>query len=347
MAEPAKRVGVRLSDVAQRAGCSAATVSRVLNAPDTVNADARRRVEAAVRELGYTRNGAARALRSRRSHIVGVVLPTVRQPIYAELVGALQDRLAAQGYALIVTTSGHSRERELAQVRVLAERGVDGLVLVGHAHLDALYDLLDALEVPAVSVYSYRHGSPRPMVGFDDEAAVERVVAHLHGLGHRAFAVLSGAVDESDRALGRVRGMVRALERRGLDLPPHRRREEEISFRGGRRGLAALLDAGEPPTAVVCANDVLAMGALLECAARDVSVPGALSVTGFDDLPGAAQFIPALTTVAIPSEEMGWRAADYLLARVDGRPCANQVLLDTRLVLRGSTAPPPEAPHPA
>ena len=125
---------VRLSDLAKRARCSSATVSRVLNTPETVNPEARLRVEAAVRELGYTRDPAARALRSRRTRTIGVIVPTLRQPTYATFIGSLQDALSERGRSLIVTTHEFSLDREAAQAQILAERGIDGLVLVGHTH---------------------------------------------------------------------------------------------------------------------------------------------------------------------------------------------------------------------
>ncbi len=217
---------VRLSDVARAAGCSAATVSRVLNAPETVNREARLRVEEAVRELGYTRNGAARALRSRRSQIVGVVLPTLKQPIYADFIGTLQDGLARQDYALVVTTSDYSLDRELFQARLLVERGIDGLVLIGHTHRPELLDLLRAQELPFLTTYTFRPGADHPMVGFDNFAAMGRVVDHLVGLGHRDFAMLSGS-----RAQQRPRRAAHRRRRRGPG-----RAGDRAAARAHRRG---------------------------------------------------------------------------------------------------------------
>ena len=340
--EDAKRSPVRLSDVARSAGCSAATVSRVLNSPESVNRDARLRVEAAVRELGYTRNGAARALRSRRSQMVGVILPTLRQPIYADFIGTLQDGLARQNYALVVTTSDYSPDRELFQARLLVERGIDGLVLVGHTHRPELYELLEIQDLPFLTTYTFWPEFPHPMVGFDNFAAMVRVVDHLHGLGHRDFAMLAGARKDNDRVEQRVAGAVAALAARGIDLPAERIVEEAFTIEGGRRGLARLFDTGNP-TALLCSSDVLAYGALIECRARRLDVPGRLSIVGYDSLQSSAHTVPALTSMEIPADEMAQRAAAYILARLAGRSHPARVEIHPRLVVRDTTAPPPAA----
>ncbi|RYB06430.1 LacI family transcriptional regulator [Lichenibacterium ramalinae] len=344
--EGVKRPSVRLRDVAERARCSAATVSRVLNAPETVNREARLRVEAAVRDLGYTRNGAARALRSRRSQIVGLILPTLKQTIYADFIGAVQDALEERDYALIVASSDYSPERELFQARLMAERGIDGLMLVGLMHRPDLHALLDAQSIPYVTTYTFRQEADHPVMGFDNVASMASIVDHLVELGHRDIAVLAGRRRDSDRAEDRIRGVAAALARHGLDFPDDHTVEETLSIPGGREGLRRLLAAGPLPTALVCASDVLAYGALVECQRLGIAVPADLSVVGCDDLPASKHILPALTTLAIPAEEMGRRAAAYLLSCFAGSPHAPRMCFDTRLMVRQTTAPPSRAPRP-
>ncbi len=344
--EEPKRSPVRLSDVARVAGCSAATVSRVLNAPETVNREARSRVEAAVRDLGYTRNGAARALRSRRSQMVGVILPTLKQSIYADFIGTLQDELARETYALVVTTSDYSPDRELFQARLLVERGIDGLVLVGHTHRPELYDLLQVQDLPFVTTYTFWPGLDHPVVGFDNFAAMGSIVDHLCDLGHRDFAVLSGFRIDNDRVEQRVAGAVARLAERGIDLPADRIVEAALSIEGGRRGAGSLLDAGQA-TALICTGDVLAYGALIECRARRIDVPGSLSIVGYDSLQSSAHVLPALTSLEIPAEEMARRAAAYILARLAGRSHPARIEIQPRLILRDTTAPPLATGDPA
>lgn len=342
MTEANKRSPVRLSDVARRAGCSAATVSRVLNTPDSVNREARLRVEAAVRDLGYTRNGAALALRSRRSRMVGVILPTLKQPVYADFIGTLQDGLAKEDHALVVTTSDYSMERELFQARLLVERGIDGLVLVGHTHHRGLYELVQAQDLPFVTTYTFPSRLNHPMAGFDNAAAMERVVDHLHGLGHRDFAMMAGSRTDNDRVEQRIAGAVAALAARGIALGPDRIVERDITIEAGRQGLAQLLETGRL-TALLCSGDTLAYGALVECRVRRIDVPAALSIVGFDNLPASAHVHPALTSLEIPVDEMARFAAAYILARLAGRSHPARVEFQPRLVLRETTAPPPPA----
>ncbi len=341
MTAEAKRPTVRLSDVAKRAQCSAATVSRVLNAPQSVNAEARLRVEAAVRDLGYMRNGAARALRSRRSQIVGLILPTLKQPIYAGFVETLQETLAQHGHSLLLTTSDYSLDQELFQARLLAERGIDGLVLVGHARRLELYAMLEAQDVAYVTTYTFVPRSRHPVIGFDNRAAIAKVADFLVGLGHRDFAMAVADYRENDRVEERIAGVASALAAHGVTLPPERIMRVGLTMEGGRAALGRLLDSGARPTAVICSCDILAYGVLVEARARGLRVPSDLSVTGFDDLADSSHLHPALTSLAIPADEIGQRAGEYLLARIAGRPHDAQVAIETRLVVRGTTAPPP------
>ena len=331
---------MRLSDVAKRVQCSAATVSRVLNAPETVNAEARLRVEAAVRDLGYTRNAAARALRSRRSQIIGVILPTLKYSLYADFVEGAQAALARRDHSLLIASSDYSPKRELDQARLLAERGIDGLVLIGDEHLPGLAVLLGGQDLPYVSTYSSRGGVTHPVIGFDNAAAMAKVVDHLYGLGHRDIAVVASARAMNDRVEDRIAGATARLRDLGIALPAARIVEVDLSVAGGREAISRLVDAGPIPTAIVCTSDVLAFGAQIECRVRAIPVPGALSVTGFDDLPPSAHMFPALTTIVIPSEEMGRRAAEHLLARLAGDEPPRRVLLPTRIIVRETTAPP-------
>jgi LacI family transcriptional regulator len=343
MVEVLQRPPVRLSDVAKRAQCSAATVSRVLNAPESVNREARLRVEAAVRDLGYTRNGAARALRSRRSLTVGIVLPTLKLPIYADFIDGVQEVLARRNYSLIVTASDYEPERELRQARLLVERGIDGLVLIGHSHMPELFDLLSAQNVPFVTTYTFASGLNHPVIGFDNAAGMAKVVDYLFGLGHRDFAILAGSRRFNDRVEERVRGALAALSDRGLHLPPDRVVETELTIAGGRSGLRRLIDSGNRPTALMCTSDVTAYGVLIESRTQGIAVPRDLSVVGYDDLQSSLHVDPALTTLAIPADDMGRRAADHLLARFTGQASPDQVVLETRIVVRDTTAAPATA----
>jgi LacI family transcriptional regulator len=331
---------IRLNDVAERAGCSAATASRVLNRPESVNPEARARFGLPIRELGYMRNAPARALRSRQTRIIGTIIPTLNSAIYAQLVEALQHCLGQQGYSLLVTTSEFFLDQELSQGRILVERGVEGLVLVGDLHRDALFDLFDSQGLPYVTTYTYSPISEHPSIGFDNKVAMGRIVAFLLDLGHRDFAMISGVRHDNDRVAERVEGAIETLRARGIGLAPDRIVEESYSIEGGRAALRRIFDAGHRPTAVICGSDVLAFGALSECATRGIQVPQDISITGFDNLDFAAFLSPPLTTLEVPAAEMGRRAGEYILARLRGRSPDKHIPLETNLILRNTTAPP-------
>jgi LacI family transcriptional regulator len=330
---------VRLSDVAKRAGCSTATVSRVLNKPDRVNRIVRARVDEAIQELGYLRNGAAQALRSRRTRTIGAIIPTLDHAIYSHLLAALQGYASAHGYSLLVTTSGFQVEQELSQARVLVERGAEGLVLVGHTHSEDLYGALAAKGIPLVNTYTYDPESPHASVGFDNRAAARQIVEYLIDLGHRDFAVMVGFQKDNDRVKDRIAGALDAMAARGLAARAAIV-EEPYSIEGGREGVRRIFGKAVRPTALFCGSDVLAFGAIIECDAMGIAVPREVSVAGFDDLEFAAHLRPPLTTVRVPAADMGRRAGELLLARIAGQPHALHTPMETNLILRRSTAPP-------
>jgi LacI family transcriptional regulator len=331
---------VRLSDVAKRAGCSTATVSRVLNKPDSVNRAARERVDVAIRELGYLRNSAARALRSRRTRTIGAVIPTLDHAIFARLLGSLQAYASEHGYSLLVTTSGFQVEQELRQALLLVERGAEGIVLVGHTHSPELYAALDSQRIPFVNTYSYLPDNRHASIGFDNRAASRQIADYLLDLGHRDFALIAGFRKDNDRVKDRVEGALGAMAARGIATEKALIVEEPYSIEGGREGLRRVLAARTRPTALICTSDVLAFGAIIECDSKGIAVPRELSVVGFDDLEFAAHFRPPLTTIHVPAVEMGRRAGEFLLAKIAGQTHAPQYPLETNLILRQSAAPP-------
>jgi len=331
---------IRLSDVARRVGCSTSTVSRALTMPAVVNEEVRTRIHAAIAELGYLRNNAAGALRTRRTRTIGAVIPTLDHAIYARLVETLQNAAGENGYSLLVTTSNFEVEREWRQARLLVERGAEGLVLVGHTHAPELMALLAAKQIPFINTYTYRPKSAQSSVGFDNRAASAQIAQYLYELGHRQFGLIVGFRKNNDRVKDRIDGVVETLAAHGVEVPETAIVEEPYSIEGGRGGLRRLLERAPKPTAVICGSDVLAFGAVVECDERGIEIPRQLSLAGFDDLDFAAHLRPALTTVRVPAAEMGKRAADYLMAQLDGKPHAAHYPLDTSLILRQSTAPP-------
>jgi LacI family transcriptional regulator len=331
---------VTLRDVARHAHCSAATVSRAVNSPERVARDVRARIEASIKTLGYVPNGAARALRSQRSHIVGAVIPTISFAIYARLIESLEQQLARHGYSLILNTCDYDPAKELEQTRLLLTRDAEGIVLVGDSHDSALYKLLSEHRKPYINTYVFNPSSKHPCIGFDNRLAAAQAATYLYDLGHRRIGVVAGSTKNNDRQAERLAGIRSAWQSRGLDLPASMIIERPHLIENGREAMRILSQLSEPPTAVVCGSDVLAFGVLAECQEIGIDVPTQLSIVGFDDQDFARHLRPPLTTIAIPASDMGIEAANYILRRLGGQPANNYTNLDAQLIVRGTTMPP-------
>lgn len=330
---------VRVEDVAQAAGVSGATVSRTLNRTGPVSERMRQRIERAVRELRYVPNGAARALASQQTRAIGAVVPTLENPNFAITVEAAQQRLVGNGYSLVVASTGYSPEQESGQIRSLVAHGVDGLILVGAQRSAETMEFLRTRRVPCVVTWTLADDG-MPSVGFDNARAAGTLAQHLLDLGHRHIGVIAGLTRNNDRAALRLEGIRRALGERGLDLPRELLIERPYKIAEGQLALRALMTSSPRPTAVICGNDQLAFGALIECGRQGIGVPAELSVAGFDDLDFAGQIVPALTTMHVPAEEIGLRATEYLLATIDGQPAPVTTEVPVHLIVRDTTAPP-------
>jgi LacI family transcriptional regulator len=330
-----------IGDVARRAGVSTATVSRVVNQPEAVRPALRAKVQAAVVQLGYLPHAGARTLKSRRTGTVGAVFPTIDNAIFAKAIDALQRRLAEADHQLLIATSGYDPVVEESQALHLLARGADALLLCGNAQRTSLLARLRKRGVPVLHVMSWPLPAGMEGLGFDNARAMGQVVRYLLDLGHRRIAMLAGITRDNDRAAARLRGVREALAAAGLALPAARVVERPYGLAPAREGFARLMEAPQPPTAVVCGNDVLAFGALLEAQRRGIAVPDEVSIVGFDDLELASHLQPALSTVHVPAEAMWRRAADRVLAGLRGEALARETEVEVTLVVRGSTGPAP------
>jgi LacI family transcriptional regulator len=335
---------VTLRDVADRAGVHPGTASRVLSAGGggAVSAPTAERVRAAARELGYEPNPIARSLRTSRSQTVGVLVPDITNPLFGPIVRGVEDTLDAAGYVSLVINTDNDPARERRAFATLLARQVDGFVLAtAHRH-DALVD--EAIERSLAVVLLNRtvaRDDVCAVVG-DQTHGVELAVAHLRALGHTRVAHVAGPQHLSTGA-ARREAFVAAMRHVGRsptagDIVV----ADSFTEEAGRRAFRALLDAGgEPPTAVVAGNDLIALGCLDVLAERGLECPRDVSIVGFNDIPLMDRVTPAMTTVRLPQYEMGRRAAELLLGRVAGdRQRERPIVLEPRLVVRASTAPP-------
>lgn len=302
--------------VAARAGVSVATVSRAFNLPDKVSPATRQRVERAARELHYLPNASARTLRTQRSRVLGVVLPTLLNPAFAECLQGIARAAVAGGYAIIPVTTAYRLDEEERAVQLLLAGNVDGLILVvSNPSTSAALPRLQAAGVPYVLAYN-RHAG-HPCVSVDGQGAVADAVARLVLLGHRRIAMVSGTLAASDRAQQRYRGYLRGMADTGLDAQPL----IEVPFvETAIEALCAQLRARPRPSALVCSNDLLAIRSIRAAHLCGLAVPQDLSVVGFDGIALGEDLTPALSTITQPNSDIGRHGVELLIQAIaEGR----------------------------
>jgi len=282
---------VKIEDVARQAAVSAATVSRVLNHPEIVRPELRDKVTRAITELSYTRDSAARALKSGRMRTIGAIVPTLGLGIFAEGVEALQNRLSESGYTLFIANSQYDQRRELQELQSLIERGIDGVVLVGASHAPELRTLVQQAGVPVITTYVSKALGGIPAIGIDNQRATRELTQYLLSLGHVRFGAIANVPPSNDRSRARLDGIQKALSDAGIRLEPTQVIRADFSLAQGRSALRQLMSDHPDITAVICTTDTLAIGAMAEARKLGLEIPRRLSITGFDDVEIAAQVV--------------------------------------------------------
>jgi LacI family transcriptional regulator len=324
-----------LADVARAAGVSTATVSRCLNEPGRVVEATRVKVLEAVRTLGYSPNFGARALAAKRTNTIGAIIPTMENAIFARGLQAFQEELRENGITMLVASSSYRADLEEEQIRTLVSRGADGLLLIGYRRDPKLYEFLQRRGIPVLVAWVHDPDSPVPTVGFDNYRAMKLLAEKVISLGHSRIGIITAEQSANDRAQERVRGILDALAEAGCHSAPAIV-ETTYGIDEGGAAFAQLMQAQDRPTAVMCGNDVLAVGALGRAKEMGLDVPGDVSVTGFDDIEIAKVASPQLTTVHVPHQRMGKEAARQLVRMLKDQAALPSVCLETELQLRGS-----------
>lgn len=336
-----------IRDVAKAAGVSTATVSRAISAPEKVSPRTRQAVQAAIRATGYTINLAARNLRRQETGGIAVLVPNLANPFFARILSGIAEIMSQAGTNVLIadTAPGINDERRI--VEYLGNNRADGLIVLdGALPVTTLRDRGDPRSrAPMVFACEWIPDLPRPTVRIDNHAAAALAVRHLLGLGHRRIGHVAGppgnVLTEARRA-----GTAAALRAAGLDLRPDWLLEGDFSMRSGVAAAERWLRLPDRPTAMFCASDEMAMGFIGALHRAGLSVPGDVSVVGFDDIEFAEYGVPPLTTVHQPRTEIGRAAAELLLARIRARRGEAAEIpqlreLPVELVVRASTAPPP------
>ncbi len=334
---------VTIRDVAEVANVHPSTVSRALNsdAEGLVSASTVSRIKAVAKQLGYEPNALAQGLKINRTMTIGMLIPDLTNPLFPPIVRGIEDRLGEHGYTLLIANTDNDHDKERSILGVMARRRVDGLIIAtARREYPLLTDVLSS-DYPVVLVNRTADEPLLPSVAGDDHAGIGLLVRHLSDLGHTRIAHIAGS-QEVTTGLVRYQSFLNWMQAQGLQTDPSLIAISTwFHQKDGVAAFRRLLDAGAHFTAVVAANDVVAIGVYDVAKERGIRIPEDLSVTGYNDIPFAERLDPPLTTVRIPQYQIGVRAAELMLEAVR-EPALEPVALRLRpsLVLRESTAPP-------
>lgn len=334
---PARRATIE--DVAKLAKVHKGTVSRALDerkrhqvAPETIE-----RVEKAARQVGYVPNALARGLRTRSSMTIGVVLPDITNPFFPPLIRGIEGFVNPRGYTSLLVNTDGDQAMERTALRSLIDRRVDALIVASGQRDETALAELYAAGVKVVLLNRDAGDVPYPLVTADDASGISAAVEHLVELGHRDILHLAGPPNfstTSRRAEAFTAACLRYPEVRAKVV-----QAESLTTRAGEATMNRALESGERPTGVVAGNDLIALGVVRALRAHDLRCPDDVSIVGFNDMPFAEDFYPPLTTVRVPTEAMGRRAAQLILESIDSNTVDQQtVMLPVSLVVRASTA---------
>ncbi|MGC6529874.1 MAG: LacI family DNA-binding transcriptional regulator [Candidatus Puniceispirillaceae bacterium] len=307
-----------ITDVAKKAGTSAATVSRYLTNATKVSRATAARIEQAITELHYVRNRAAAATRSNRTGIIGMVVPTIENSIFAELIESLNNQLRNHDRTMLIATNGYRKKDEIEAIKTFTEHGVDGVILVGCAHDEEIMNLLKNRQIPTLNVWNHIAGEDHNhginTIGVDNFEIGYTAAKHLIELGHQKIACIFGNKQGNDRAEARESGIRQALSDHDISVRQSWFCHSSYDLNNARTITDYLLRDDEKPTAIMCGNDIIAFAAIWAAQAKGLHVPNDLSIMGIGDFQGAAEMTPALSTIRIPARLIGKMTADKINA---------------------------------
>jgi DNA-binding LacI/PurR family transcriptional regulator len=327
-------MAVTMRDVAERAGVSIKTVSRVVNKQGEISESTRLRVQTVINELGYRPNVLARGLVSGRTLSVGMVIPRITDPFFPEVVLGVEDVAYQAGYSVILCNASRGPEQELEYVEILRDKQVDGVILSGSVLKEEQLTKVAARH--CISVLTSHRPKGAAVVSIAEEAAFQEATSHLIRLGHKAVGHISASPKTSQ--FWRMNGYHRALDAHGISFDERWECDtDDITVEAGYRAARKLFDQAPEITAVSCFNDLIAVGTLRACAELGRRVPQDLAVTGFDDIELASLVSPRLTTVRVPRYRLGEELMQGLLRMIETNGAERpRVLIDLDLVVRES-----------
>ncbi len=323
-----------MEDVASAAGVGRMTVSRALNQPGSVAPATLVAVMAAIERLGYVPNLNAGSLASSKSRIIGAVIPTISNEFFSATISGLSQALSAKSYQLLLGQTNYDEKEETALIDAFLGRRVDGMMLIRSSAPDTLQSRIQRSGIPFLEAWDISNQQIDMLVGFSHKEAGTAAAHYLAGKGHRHLGYIGST---ESRSSSRLAGFRVGAEAHGLSEVAAVTLSRPAAIADARSTFAALLEQRPQLDAVFCSSDMLAAGVLFECQRRGIAVPGKIAIMGFADLPIAAETCPGITTVRVPSHEIGMRAGEMLLARLEGRNDAQaRVDLGFEIIARGS-----------
>ena len=333
---------VDIFTVANLAKVSPATVSRTFNHPQLVHWETRKRIERVIEESGYIRNRAAQAMHGKRSATIGLIVPTASNAIFAEMIQSFTDAISENGFTLLMATHGFNLRKEYEILRKLLEHRVDGVALIGLDHTEATYQLIERQGVPTIAGWNYSEESRITCIGADNREAGAVAAKHLVALGHRRIGMIFPELDDNDRARMRFEGAMAVLSTAGVEIPDPAPALAPYDFGRAKAVSAEMLGGPSRPTALLCGNDIIALGALYAARMLGLEVPDRLSVVGIGDFDGSAEFEPALSSVRIPAHRIGTRVGNHLVGAIaNGASEITRIRFDVEMIARKTSASPP------
>ena len=324
-------------DVAKLAGVSTATVSRVINSPDTVRKETKEKVTRAMKTCNYKYNALARGFVTKQSNTIGLIIPTINNPVFAESTRGVQDCADKEKIQVILGNTYYQYKQEESLVEMLREKQVDGLIITTTNLKGAILKALLDDGFPFVLLYSTVKKDPFSAVGIDNFQGGYKATEHLIKLGHNQIGMLAGTFSKSDRSFHRWHGYRQCLKNHDIPYDKKLLAQTDYSLSGGRDSVKKLLYLQSAPTAVFCSNDFLALGAMKGARELGLDLPEDLSIIGFDDIQIASYIIPRLTTIRQPAYEMGKLGAELLFQRIKKQGKPEQLMLKSSLIVRDST----------
>lgn len=333
-----QKIRSTIRDVARAAKVSVATVSRVINNPSQVRMDTRERVLKAMKKCNYVYNALAGSLSGKKTAILGVIVPAIHNPNFAITTKGIQDYAGKIGYSIILGDTDYEEANELKLIHFFQEKRVDGVILNGPWRKAPDFSHLKNTRLPFVITWQIVKDKEVSFVGIDNFKSAYRMVEYVISLGHSRIGMIAGRFAVSERAVMRWKGYRKCLLDKGIPYDPQLVVEKSYTFSDSKEAMAHLLDLPNPPTAVFCGNDILAIGAIVSVKERGLNVPRDISISGFNGMEISTYYDPPLTTMAVPAYEMGRLAAKILIENIRGEcKTPQQYTLETNLIVREST----------